>query len=75
MPDVVIQVNRSMSKARRIVKDLLICSMMSLICYLRMARALRRSGKTTARIICDYIAGMTDEFAVEEHKTLLSVRT
>jgi dGTPase len=27
----------------------------------------------TARIVCDYIAGMTDRFAVEEHRKLFSV--
>jgi len=27
----------------------------------------------TARVICDYIAGMTDRFAIEEHRKLFSV--
>jgi len=27
----------------------------------------------TARIVCDYIAGMTDSFAIAEHKKLFSV--
>jgi len=27
----------------------------------------------TARVVCDYIAGMTDSFAITEHKQLFSV--
>jgi dGTPase len=30
----------------------------------------RNKGQTKERMICDYIAGMTDRFAVEEHKKL-----
>ena len=26
-----------------------------------------------ARVVCDYIAGMTDRFAIEEHKRLFSL--
>ncbi len=29
--------------------------------------------KTTARVVCDYIASMTDSFAINEHKKLFSV--
>jgi dGTPase len=28
----------------------------------------------TARAVCDYIAGMTDRFAVEEHRRLFTVQ-
>ncbi|KAA5801600.1 deoxyguanosinetriphosphate triphosphohydrolase [Alkalicaulis satelles] len=31
------------------------------------------SGQATARTVCDYIAGMTDRYAVEEHRKLFSV--
>ena len=31
------------------------------------------SGKATARAVCDYIAGMTDRYAVEEHRKLFHV--
>ena len=69
------EVNRSMSKARRIVKDLfslfydephLLPEELKELCD-------KPGSETTARIICDYIAGMTDRFAVEEHKTLFNL--
>jgi dGTPase len=28
-----------------------------------------------ARVVCDYIAGMTDRFAIEEHRRLFSLET
>jgi dGTPase len=31
------------------------------------------NGKATARAVCDYIAGMTDRYAVEEHRKLFHV--
>ncbi|GEO82793.1 deoxyguanosinetriphosphate triphosphohydrolase [Pararhodospirillum oryzae] len=63
------RVNRMTSKARRVVKDL----------FTRLTeepRLLpddwsRRAGDPgdarTARVVCDYIAGMTDRFALDEH--------
>ena len=38
----------------------------------RMARARRRvrDERRRARVVCDYIAGMTDRFALEEHHRL-----
>lgn len=69
------RVNRSMSKAQRIVQDLF--------------GLLHRSpdqlppewqqgcdgpeGFKTARRVCDYIAGMTDKFAIEEHQRLFDL--
>ncbi|MFN3933506.1 deoxyguanosinetriphosphate triphosphohydrolase [Parvibaculum sp.] len=69
------RVNRSMSKAQRIVQDLF--------------GLLHRSpdqlppewqqgcdgpeGMKTARRVCDYIAGMTDKFAIEEHQRLFDL--
>lgn len=69
------RVNRSMSKAQRIVRDLF--------------GLLHRSpdqlppewqlgcdgpeGFKTARRVCDYIAGMTDKFAIEEHQRLFDL--
>ena len=34
----------------------------------RLRRAATRTGR--ARVVCDYIAGMTDRFAIEEHRKL-----
>ena len=30
------------------------------------------SGESTPRIVCDYVSGMTDSFAVQEHQALFS---
>ena len=34
------------------------------------ARAEGRDEAGRARVVCDYIAGMTDRYAIEEHKKL-----
>jgi dGTPase len=31
------------------------------------------SDKVTARAVCDYIAGMTDRFALQEHRRILHI--
>jgi len=69
------EVNRSMSKARRIVKDLfsLFYDEPHLLPEDWQELCDKPGSETTARIICDYIAGMTDRFAVEEHKTLFNL--
>jgi dGTPase len=30
------------------------------------------NSEVTARVVCDYIAGMTDNYAINEHKQLYS---
>jgi dGTPase len=30
-------------------------------------------GQRTARRVCDYIAGMTDDFAIDEHRRLFTL--
>ena len=69
------EVNRSMSKARRIVKDLfsLFYDEPHLLPEEWQELCDKPGSEATARIICDYIAGMTDRFAVEEHKTLFNL--
>lgn len=66
------RVNRMTSKARRVVKDLFAR-------FLEEPKTLPdnwRSGTlvagelATARVTCDYIAGMTDHFALDEHARL-----
>jgi len=32
-------------------------------------------GETTAQAVCDYVAGMTDDFALHEHKKLFDPYT
>ena len=68
-------VNGQMSKARRIIRDLFDL-------YFHepdlLAEDWRRQAETDdetmrARIICDYIAGMTDRFAMEEHRRLFDI--
>ena len=69
------RVNRSMSKAQRIVRDL----------FGLLHRAPDQlppewqqgcdgpEGFKTARRVCDFIAGMTDKFAIEEHQRLFDL--
>ena len=69
------EVNRSMSKARRVVTALF-CLFYDEpdLCPEEWQGLCDKPGsETTARIICDYIAGMTDRFALEEHKTLFNL--
>ena len=69
------EVNRAMSKARRIISNLfeafyaeadLLPLEWQLLCDGP------RSDKT-ARVICDYIAGMTDRYAMEEHQRVVEL--
>jgi dGTPase len=69
------KVGRTMSQAKRVVRDLferfvaepdLLPPEWSAACA-----GLDRSG--TARVVCDFIAGMTDRFAIEEHRRLFDL--
>lgn len=69
------KVNRMMGQATRIVEELFTL-------FIKdpdiLPTDLRRQcdgphTKHTARVICDYIAGMTDTYAISEHKKLFSV--
>ena len=69
------RVNRTRSQARRILADMFRLFMaepevMPTEWYERanVGDELRR-----ARVVCDYIAGMTDRFAIEEHKKLFNL--
>ena len=66
------RVNRSMSKARRIVTELfsLLHAEPDLLPPEWQVGCDGVKGKKTARRVCDFIAGMTDKFAIEEHKRL-----
>jgi dGTPase len=66
------RVNRMSSKARRVVHDLFGLLLEEPQCLpqeWRTAADAKRTGPT-ARVVADYIAGMTDNFALEEHRRL-----
>jgi dGTPase len=72
------KVNRTCAKARHIVKELFVFFMAEPSClptgwFEAVQAATPGSGK--ARIVADYIAGMTDRFAVQEHRRLFSTET
>ena len=68
-------VNGSMSKARRIMRDLfeLYLAEPEVLPEDWRGAALDGDTKQAARIICDYMAGMTDRFAMEEHRRLFDI--
>lgn len=69
------RVNRSMSKAKRIVHDLfgLMHREPGLLPPEWQRGCDGVEGFKTARRVCDYIAGMTDKFAIEEHRRLFDL--
>jgi dGTPase len=66
------KVNRMASKARRIVQEIFALLLAEPECLPTEWRALvgRPGSKETARLVADYIAGMTDRFALDEHARL-----
>jgi len=69
------RVNRTMSKAKRIVRDLfdLLHAEPHLLPPEWQAGCDGPRGMKTARRVCDFIAGMTDKFAIEEHRRLFDL--
>ena len=69
------RVNRSMSKAKRIVADLftLLHAEPELLPPEWQAGCDGVRGMKSARRVCDFIAGMTDKFAIEEHRRLFDL--
>ncbi len=69
------KVNRMRSQAKRILKDLFevfLAEPETLPSpWRRRAEAVDEMAR--ARLVCDYIAGMTDNFAIEEHRRLFSL--
>ena len=67
------RVNRTRSQARRVLRDLfnLFCDEPGVLPPLWNGR-LEAADSEQARhqVVCDYIAGMTDRFAIEEHRKL-----
>lgn len=69
------KVNRMMGQARRVVKELfeLFIAEPNLLPSEEFDQCKGAKTAKTARVICDYIAGMTDRAAIEEHRKLSSV--
>ena len=69
------RVNRMASKARRVIHDLfrLLTEEPNCLPTDWQAQAAGTDDAGTARIVADYIAGMTDRFALDEHRRLFDV--
>ncbi len=70
------KVNRMMSQARRIVRDLfnLFLEEPETLPPPWNERARGAADRTKrARVVCDYIAGMTDTYAIDEHRRLFNL--
>ena len=70
------QVNRARSQARRIVRDLfeVFFDEPETLPPAWRARYEGKSDHKRARAVCDYIAGMTDRFAIQEHQKLFDTK-
>jgi dGTPase len=66
------RVNRTRSQARRILAEMfqLFMAEPDVLPTEWFARSQKRDEAGLARVVCDYIAGMTDRFAIEEHRRL-----
>jgi dGTPase len=69
------RVNRSRSQARRILAEMfgLFLAEPDVLPAEWFARLRGLDEPARARVICDYIAGMTDRYAIEEHRRLLNL--
>ena len=70
------KLNRMTSKARRVVRDLFDLLVAEPECLPTDWRSLAAAAGTqqTAELVADYIAGMTDRFALDEHRRLFDVQ-
>jgi dGTPase len=66
------RVNRTRSQARRILAEMfqLFMAEPDVLPTEWFVRSQKRDEAGRARVVCDYIAGMTDRFAIEEHRRL-----
>jgi dGTPase len=66
------RVNRTMAKSKRVVQVLfsLLHGGPAMLPPLWRARAGEAGSAKAALVVCDYIAGMTDRFALEEHRRM-----
>ena len=66
------RVNRTRSQARRILAEMfsLFLAEPDVLPSVWFEKSQNRDEAGRARVVCDYIAGMTDRFAIEEHRKL-----
>ena len=71
------RVNRTRSAARRILRDLFALYMAEgdVMPPAWFQRTQEVDAAKRARVVCDYIAGMTDRFAIEEHRRLFGLES
>ena len=71
------KLNRMTSKARRVVRTVSAVRRRARVPAdgVAAARRGRRRRSRTARVVADYIAGMTDRFAADEHRRLFDVQS
>jgi dGTPase len=71
------RVNRTRSAARRILRDLfgLYMEETDVLPPAWLVRTEGADEAKRARVVCDYIAGMTDRFAIEEHRRLFGLES
>ena len=69
------RVNRNRSQARRILADMfrLFMAEPDVLAPEWYDRVHGQDEASRARTICDYIAGMTDRYAIEEHRRLFNL--
>ena len=69
------KVKRMKEKGKRVVRDLFTAFLSDpkLLPTAWQTSCDGAGGQATARAVCDYIAGMTDRYAVDEHRKLFSV--
>jgi dGTPase len=69
------RVNRTRSQARRLLATMfdLLFEEPDLLPPEWLARTRNRNDSGRAQVICDYIAGMTDRYAIEEHRKLFDI--
>jgi dGTPase len=66
------KVNRTRSQARRMLGEMfqLFLAEPDVLPAEWFARTQGRNEAGRARVVCDYIAGMTDRYAIQEHRNL-----
>ena len=71
------KLNRMTSKARRVVRDLfgLFCSEPECLPTEWRLKLKDTNEETAAQVVADYVAGMTDRFALDEHRRLFDLRS
>ena len=69
------RVNRTRSQARRMLRQMfeLFMAEPDVLPAERYAAQAGRDAAGRARVVCDYIGGMTDRYAIEEHRRLFSL--